>query len=365
MKIGIVTQSLLGNYGGILQNFALQQVLKKLGHEPMTIDYVLSNSAWRYFRHSTKFHIRRLLGKSKPGETAPARLRTRKPDIDAFVKKHIVTTQMVERYERNVVEQHGMGALVVGSDQVWRPKYNRFLEDMYLQFASGCDLKRVAYAASFGVDRWEYSSAQTRACSGLAKRFDAVSVREDSGVALCADHLGVKARKVLDPTLLLTADDYGRVCADVPVENEPFVAAYFLRGHGKKSIEANRVFAENLAAKLGYKLKYFVVDSHNSPTVEQWLAAFRDAAFVITESFHGTVFSILNHRQFLTIGNAGRGLARVSSLLNELGISDRMISVENYDLSGEIKEIDYREVEQRLDNLRCDSISFLENNLNG
>ncbi|MEE0975240.1 MAG: polysaccharide pyruvyl transferase family protein, partial [Muribaculaceae bacterium] len=120
MKIGIVTQSLLGNYGGILQNFALQQVLKKLGHEPMTIDYVLSNSAWRYFRHSTKFHIRRLLGKLKPGETAPARLRTRKPDIDAFVKKHIVTTQMVERYERNVVEQHGMGALVVGSDQVWR-----------------------------------------------------------------------------------------------------------------------------------------------------------------------------------------------------------------------------------------------------
>ena len=109
--------------------------------------------------------------------------------------------------------QYRFDAYVVGSDQVWRPTYNLGdkLFDMYLAFADGQQVKRLSYAASFGVDKWEYSDDQTRICSELAKQFDAISVREKSGVKLCADNLGVDAIHVLDPTMLLDPSDYNKL----------------------------------------------------------------------------------------------------------------------------------------------------------
>ena len=362
MKIGIVTQPLLGNYGGILQNYALQHTLRSLGHTPQTIDYVMTNSAWRFFRHRLKYQLRKLLGKTKAGEQAPTRLRLRTSHLAEFVKRHITTTQPPTKYDAQSVKENQMKAIVVGSDQVWRPKYNDSLEDMYLDFASDCDIKRIAYAASFGVDRWEYNPAQSKRCSTLAKRFDAISVREKSGEKLCCEHLGVEATTVLDPTLLLKAEDYATLCCDIPKAEKPFLAVYLLPSHDKQRVKENHQFIQDIAKERGLKIKYFTADTADAISIEEWLATFRDAELVITESFHGTVFSILNHREFLTLGNPSRGMARLNTLLGSLGISDRLISAKSYDPRA-VRPIDYSKVEHSLCSLRQHSLDFLRSAL--
>ena len=98
-------------------------------------------------------------------------------------------------------------AFIVGSDQVWRPSYNQHLEQAFLNFTENWkNVKRIAYAASFGVDNWEFTKKQTKECKRLVQKFDFVSVREDTAVNLCKEHLGIEATHVLDPTLLLSAD---------------------------------------------------------------------------------------------------------------------------------------------------------------
>jgi hypothetical protein len=358
MKIGIVTQALLGNYGGVLQNYALQKTLRDMGHEPMTIDYALVNSPYRLFRYRCKALIKNLLG----GKVLwPSRRRSRSAEFESFVDKHIVVTHTVERYTPDLIERYSMQAVVVGSDQVWRPKYNRYLEDMYLRFASQAKVKRVAYAASFGVEAWEYNGRQTRECGALVAAFDAVSVREASGVGLCRDHLSYgDAVEVLDPTLLLRGDDYAQLCADVAPAPKPFIAVYML---GRMTDE-RRALLDALKAKTGLEARFFTSYSDRPLTIEEWLATFRDAAFVLTDSFHGTVFSILNHKPFVTLVHRGRGRSRLDSLLGRLGLTERLADdAAQVDVEAVLATPDYEAVEALLDKAREASKSFLIDSL--
>ena len=102
-------------------------------------------------------------------------------------------------------------AYVVGSDQVWRPNYNPFMKAMFLGITEREDVKRIAYAASFGTSKWEFSPQMTSECAVLAKKFDMITVREKSGVDLCREYFGVEATWVLDPTMLLNREDYEKV----------------------------------------------------------------------------------------------------------------------------------------------------------
>ena len=183
---------------------------------------------------------------------------------------------------------------------------------MFLNFCEKEEnLKRIAYAASFGVGDWEYSPKQTRECSKLAKKYDAISVREQSGVKLCKEYLGVDATWVLDPTLLLTKEDYLPICKEIPVCNEKYLAVYVL----DENDEVTATYEKEAAAH-GLVIKKFHADSKSTLTVPEWLAMFRDASYVVTDSFHGTVFSIIFGKEFKSIYNKGRGTARFESLMN-------------------------------------------------
>ncbi len=190
--------------------------------------------------------------------------------------------------------KYGFDALIVGSDQVWRPMYNYNIEDCFLSFVSHMNLKRVAYAASFGTDKWEFTQQQTEQCAVLAKRFDGISVREKSGVALCNKYLGVNATHVLDPTLLMKSQDYIKLCSHIS-KREPFIFAYVL-DESEEKIKSIVNFAERRG------LPYFIKGADNTvsddDTIELWLSYFRDAAFVVTDSFHGTAFSIIFNKDF-------------------------------------------------------------------
>ena len=322
MRIGIITQPFHTNYGGILQNYALQQVLKQNGHEVWTIDYC--NFSWlKWFDNAWRVIVLRLFGYKTQFMDTPNERKRKDMPLRRFVRAHIDVTQpCTKKFKRSIVKKYSLDALVVGSDQVWRPQYNDRIEDCFLKFASNLKIKRIAYAASFGTDEWEFTNKQTERCAELVKKFNGISVREKSGVTLCEKFLKISAIQVLDPTLLLHAEDYIKLCSHVP-KRKPFVFAYILDETEEKYKEVSA-----LSELIG--LPYIIKGAGNAvstdDTIELWISYFRDAAFVITDSFHGMAFSIIFNNDFLVFGNENRGNSRFDSLLDLLDLKNRFIT---------------------------------------
>ena len=175
MKIGIITQPLQNNYGGLLQNYALQQVLKKLGHEAITLDQKDAPvSHIRFIASIVKTFIFKSVGKgtnrsypcNKINEKKIAYTRTYTKD---FVDKYIAHSPAMYKTVdfRSFCINNKIDALIAGSDQVWRPRYNCNIYRSFFDFVEGLEIKRYAYAASFGVDSWEFSEEQTIKCKTI------------------------------------------------------------------------------------------------------------------------------------------------------------------------------------------------------
>lgn len=222
MKIGILTQHFLLNYGGIIQNFALQRVLMKLGHAPLTFEHDTCYSRTRWLLRTVK-HILRMRSFRNLPVYPIYKGRIGNKNFIKFVLRNIRSVP-VKDFVPSLTAQYGIDAYVVGSDQVWRPAFNLGprLGNMFLDFADD-KVKKLSYAASFGCKEWEYTKEQEKACSKLARRFDAISVREASAVDLCKNHFGVDASLVLDPTLLLNKEDYEKVCNNIPKKRSIFL----------------------------------------------------------------------------------------------------------------------------------------------
>lgn len=333
MRIGIVTQPIGKNYGGIIQNYALQQALRKIGHEPLTLNQSISApmSFGRIVTSSiegiAKNMVRPFLG--RPFIKLPYWL---KKDIDyiptasqAFMNRHIALTPTVVGKEamRKAAKDNNLQAFVVGSDQVWRNGLF-CIEQNFLDFTDGMDVKRVAYAASFGVDDWRFDTNKTKTLASLASRFDAISVREKSGIALCKEHLGVEAVHVLDPTMLLTKEEYLSLIQQddcEPCKGNLFV---YILDH----CPAKTAFIDNIAKRRGltpFEVRMNNFDRSEMDTPSQWLKSIAEADFVVCDSFHGTVFSIIFNKDFVVISNKGRGNTRFESLLSMFGLSDRLV----------------------------------------
>ena len=354
MRIGIVTQPLKANYGGILQNFALQQVLKNMGHEPITIDYVLEISRVRYCVSTLKTIILKIMGRKREFINFP-RFYIRHKCVDVFIQKHVSVTRRVSKYHKKLIDEYHLDAIIVGSDQVWRPLYSPFIHNMFLDFTSGMAIRRLAYAASFGVDNMEYSDKQLKRCSKLLKEFDGLSVREASGVSLCRDYFGVDALHVLDPTLLNDKEIYEKLCQNVPKNSSKFLASYVL-----DISEEKKIYIESIAKQLELEINYFTADEGFSLTIEEWLAMFRDASFIITDSFHGTIFSIIFNKPFFSLTNEVRGNSRFESLLSMLGLERRLNA--SFESVGD-NDIDWVKVRESICELKSKAFNFLRENL--
>lgn len=357
MRIGIITQPLYVNYGGILQNYALQHVLKQMGHTPVTLDYMPSLSFGRYVLYAGKGLLCALI----PGKRHPIKryqhFLNRPPAMEAFVTDNIFTTQTLSRYTKRVLDQYKIQALIAGSDQIWRYSYNaHYIDDMYLAFAKGHPCQKIAYGASLGVEEWDYPEDKTHTIQQLVKQFKAISVREDLAAKLCKNHLGINAEIVLDPTLLLSAEDYDRFCHEGNPGASPYLAAYILDADPEK-----RKYIENVANTKGLEIRDLTV-SDNGVSIEEWLSVIKNAEFVITDSFHGSLFSIIFKKQFLTFLNRGRGTDRFLSLFGKLGLEQRLLDHIPAEAITDHR-IDYESVFSNLLLLRGNSLSFLQNAL--
>jgi len=353
MKVGIVTQPLYANYGGILQNYALQQVLKSMGHEPVTLDYMPSLPFWRYCLYAAKTVIYSFIP-SKRHPLKPYHHFLQRPQaIRQFVENKIIITDTLDSYSARQLKKYGVEAIIVGSDQVWRYRYNtENIEDMYLAFAKGINCRKVAYAASFGIEKWDYPEDVTSRVKELVQKFDAISVRELSAVGLCKDILGVMAKVVLDPTLLLLEKDYEPLCQTIHKKKEPYLVSYVLDADEQK-----QYMIDSFAKERGLVVKRMTV-SNDGCSVGEWLSTIRNAEYVITDSFHGSVFSIIFRKQFYTFINEGRGADRFYTLFSDLGITNHLLGNGSTLPLGE--NIDYKEVDEKLSVLRDNSREFIK-----
>ncbi len=379
-KILILTQPLHLNYGGVLQAYALQSKLREMGHEvvtdrqhnPMRHDKSLD---FKYRKHRLLSTIGRFFRGKKPylspyypSLTRYERMMMLGESIFEFVDRYIDTVELFDE-DGKIREEEvaNYDAFVVGSDQVWRRRYSKVpIENYFLSFVSSPKVKRLAYAASFGIDNVsEYNTNTIEMCSKSLALFDGVSVRESSAVELCQSAFGVEAQHLLDPTMLYTKAHYSSLALEEPIRRN-IVTSYILDPNILKDQAVEAVASEfgleinKLRPKRDYPTIY--VEDAKSLSVERWLAGFRDAEFVVTDSFHGMVFSILYEKQFLVIVNGDRGGARFESLAKEFGLERCLVSLDGskrIERDNIYPRINYRMIRDRLNELRAESLKFL------
>lgn len=377
MKIGILTLPLHTNYGGILQAYALQTVLERMGHEVKIIcvkrkwiDRPCILKMYMMIKRGIKRYIFRKKIAINYDKYRKEFVRITCRFTSIFISKHI---NLFHIDEFSDIKSDEFDAFIVGSDQVWRKKYfttltNSSIDNAFLSFSKGWKVKRIAYAPSFGVDEWEYNKQDTKSCSEMLRSFNAVSVREIDGVKLCKKYLDIDAINVLDPTMLLQITDYINLIkqGNIP-KNIGNLHQYILDITPEKRKLVGLIAAEKKLKPFSVKVDYeedknLPPEQLIQPPVEQWLRAFFDASFVVTDSFHACVFSILFKKQFIVIGNADRGLSRFHSLLSQFGLENRFItSVDQYRSLG---DIDYDAIYKELEMKQMQSMDFLRKALN-
>lgn len=360
MKIGILTVPFNNNYGGFLQAFALKKVLESMGHKVMIINR----------RTNRVVTLRSKLGDILRGlHLLEDKQRKLSKYTNQFQKKYLFpyTKKYYSSQELKKCVKYKFDAVIVGSDQVWRYRYFRgWIDDFFCNFLEGTNIPHFSYAASMGSDEMEYSQDKIEICSKLLKDFKAISVREESSVKLLKEYFGVEnAQLVLDPTFLLDRQAYIELFKDkYNKPKNPYIFTYVLDDSEeiKQSIEEfsrqKNMPVVNIKAQTGDVNEIDVIEP-----VEKWLSAIYYADYVITDSFHGTVFSLIFNKQFVVYGNVQRGQSRMQDLLNRVRLQNRLIT-SNTGVSALLEQkIEWASINKQIDIYKESSISFLRNSL--
>lgn len=380
MKICIITLSLRNNYGCLLQAFALQRTLRDMGHDVLTADYWNTKISWKmrlacnpFVRIIRKF----LFGKKITIFYRDAHKCGIDSEIRRFVRENIKTTDYIKAPAVYAdFQKYRFDAYVVGSDQIWRNSMAQYLPTSFLDFLPDEEKSiRIAYAASFGVDSFSSGKFSMDYFAGLARKFVAVSVREDSGVDICAKSFGVKAEHVLDPTMLVPSCCYENIIESdikggyIVKPEKPFSFAYILNTKlaTEKDIFVQLKMAfgaiETINPKEDFNKIFPNWELAKLRPVSEWLMKIKYSDFVITDSFHGAVFSIIFKKPFAIIKNEHTGIARIESLLKMFSLENRISDSPDVSEIIKVKDIpiNWEKVDEILSIRRIESKKFLEN----
>lgn len=367
MRIGILTLPFNNNYGGYLQAYALMTVLKRMGHDVELI-YRRPNKRpfFRRLIYPLKTLVKIILGRPHGSFIMNQESDLRRsgkllmPFVDKYIsprtKPYYTTTDM----EKSCIGKYDV--VIVGSDQVWRPMYVPNINDFFLEFIKDKNVRKIAYAASFGTATPEYTDLQKKVCGKLISEFQAISVREKSALKVIENfgwQVNSTPQLVLDPTFLLPSKEYLK---HIKVKRCDQIFCYVL-----DRTERTReliLYAEKLLKLPCYEiLKDVGEKTFLKPSIEIWLSNIYNSRFILTDSFHGMVFSIIFNKPFAVYVNKDRGADRFVSLLSLIGLEDRMIN----DLSDVDKiinnSIKWDRVNEKLEKLRNISIHFLNDSL--
>ncbi len=350
-KLGILTFHYPENknYGAILQSYAVLKLYEKIGLEAYLLDY-------RPYSKTLKNILKDIFLNSFEAK-----------GFKEYVKKYLKIYKI--DFENKKELNNTFNIFSVGSDQVWRER--NLKEKILTYFFDFVDdnKKKIAYAASFGVDYWEGDEKLTEEIKPLIKRFDHISVREESGIDICKNTFGIdNVVCVLDPTLMIDREDYQPILDDWKDKShlKKKYIAHMLLDDTEQLRDGSKKIANYLRAEINHiKGKSFnilgkTITLYNK--VSQWLTYLKDAELVITDSFHCTVFSIIFHKKFVVVANPARGIARLETLLGKVGLEDRFFTnIDGVLKSGILdKDIDYQEVDKKLEVHRKHSMDFLK-----
>ena len=351
MKIGILTLHYGLNYGGVLQAFALKSVLEAAGHRVKIIDRLPDCFPRIKYRLKRRFAYPFL----HPEFTSFSGRFLRDFTASAFDSATLA----------KICGREAFDAIVVGSDQVWRKEVFSVGNDYFLEFCDQLKCRRIAYAASLGIDSWNRDAAETEAMARGLRNFDAVSVREESSVRLLKEHCGIDSVCLLDPVLLAGREVFSPLLKVAGDSLRGKVAIYVLDPDGQQGLEE---YTRSFPA--GRLLPLLPLRREKNPglwsrltahrfSVPEWVAAIAGADMVITDSFHGTAFSLLFGRNFAVLENPNRGLARLRSLLDACGLTDRICRHPSEAAEVLERDIDWERTRHRLSEERKRAAEFL------
>ena len=339
-KINLLTIHWGNSYGGVMQTYATIKILQKLGHSVSLINlFHPSRKNVLFGKHDTRIYwlIEEI-------QFAMFRMlhfghKTR--------KMYSITNGLIPKCD----------VTIVGSDQVWNSEITGPLQLSYfLEFVKQGDM--MSFASSFGKYEWEEDEIITKIVKSNLKKFKAISVREESGVAICKNIFDVNACLVLDPTLVY--GNFDELVRDRMPCHEIFT--FFLRPN-KKTDEICDIISKETKLPLytPNKLKKIFASGPIS-----WLSKIKNSDFIITDSFHGLAFSLIFHKNFIVLCANEKKFARLHSLLKLVKLEERFFRSKD-DLQNRLavihSDIDYKSVDKILAVERNKSLAFLKNNI--
>lgn len=326
MKIALLTLPVDNNYGGHLQRYALMKALQQMG-----LDVVHLNMRFPWEKKSKKKKVKRIvkrLLKYVQSKITQKKFVPEPSNFSCYLNADYITDYFYYRYvkhtkriydKKDLTKYLGFDMFIVGSDQVWRYKYTNHMYGINTYFFDYLpkQLPRMAYGASFGTKENEFDEEVVKRLGNYYKLFSNVSVREKESIQNIYNYEweGPRPTCVLDPTLLLPQEDYVEIVKrgkTKPSEGNLF--CYVL-----DKTEQNKSIIFEISRDRC--LSPFEITLGGGCSVEQWLRSFIDAEFVITDSYHGLLFSLLFNKPFYLCKNEERGGMRFDNILNLLGIT--------------------------------------------
>ena len=370
MKIGIITYWITrSNYGTVLQNYALQTFLRSFGFETFLIrtDIPLGCSRLDYYKSllqkngffSLACYFKSRLFCKIARKISSENKNDDKRNFPDFVNKNLNPTKVFRSLSELESDCPMADIYIAGSDQVWNTygeNYGAVSEQIkaYLLSFAPDSAKKISCAASFGKSSLavEFENLFKQELS----EFDFISCREKSGVEICKGLGFENAVLQQDPTMLLSSDEYKKIASKNLVPKKPYILLYLLGNDTDFSTRKLKQFAKlknlevvyvpaNEAQKINFHKKTF-------PTVEEWLGLYENASAVVTNSFHGTVFSLIFNKSFLSVHQTGKfedQNVRIDSLLEDFGLKNRIFSG---DFEKLFAPVDFENVNKRLEEIR-------------
>lgn len=366
MKISVITYHRVYNYGAALQAYATEKALNNLGYEAELVDYIPKKvknygSVAQVFYESGLFSdnlVKRILSTIVKTPS----YRKQRSVFDGFIDKRITMTKPYYSEEELKSDIPQADVYFTGSDQVWNNTYVKEFDGVY--FLSYAENKpKIALSASFG--RKDFTKDELGWMMPWLKKYTAISVREKSGLELLKDADIPLKEHTLDPTLILRKEEWEKLISDV--KHEDYILVYQLHGSSK---------AEDYAVKIGNEKKLKVLrivtmlhqKSGKSnpvvlPEVEEFLSLIYHAKYVVTDSFHGTAFSLNFNKNFI-VCPPGKTGERIQSVLELTNLTERIATSEEDAVSLSDKTIDFTKCNQVFDEERDKAKRYVENALN-
>ena len=365
IKIGIFSLPLNWNYGGILQQYALSEYIKKKNFKPIIFSRRASRKSFLILLIvNLKWKIIMILEKLNCFNFLPlvATESFKKKFLDNKTKDFFDSKKITAFVKKNKIKH-----FIVGSDQIWNVEATPSIHDSFLGFVDK-DKNNVlaSYAPSFAHDDWKYSIKQTIDSKMLLKNFSFISVRENAGVELISKHFKMNSIRVLDPTFLLDVNDYHKLLENENSNNDKrkkTIFSYIFENGAERIKIIEKDAKKNNLEAISFcglnNIPNLIKNNRRNYSVESWLNSLKNSSLVVTDSFHGMVFAIIFKKNFYVLLNQKNGTSRINSLLKDLDLESRII--DNLDLiQYNINNIDWNSVEIRLEKLKVISMNFLD-----